>query len=251
MFDLERGPRQTQAILHTSQPTSRPSIKAGAETSAKRSYDIARHSVARETCGSSCCDVGRVDENGDRIPDDTGCSIDIVDFYLAASFRVSKDTGDQSRHSSRIVRDDLRPLLHNATVQPINFRIRREALPLACVQRQDHAFQSLGERPFGFRETTSHLLLITHGFQDEGVEQLGLGAEMPIDRRVRGAHGASDIDNVGLGFTMATHLGACRVENLGSKRIFFVGRRVCGRRSLGLHSSVNTGSTHIMQTNKI
>ncbi len=125
-----------------------------------------------------------MNENSDCISYDAGCSINIVDLYFTASFRVSKNAGDERRHGPRIGRDDLRPLLHDATVQPVDFWIGSEALALACVQRKHHALYPLCERSFSLREASSHFFLITHGLDDQGIEEVSFGAEVAIDRRV-------------------------------------------------------------------
>jgi hypothetical protein len=83
--------------------------------------------------------MGRVNEHGHSVPHHARRDLDVVDPNLVTSSAIREDAGDQSRHRHRIGRDDLRTLIHDATVEAVNLGIGREPIALAGVQCQHHA----------------------------------------------------------------------------------------------------------------
>lgn len=157
--------------------------------------------------------MSRMDEDRNRVAHHTGSHVEVGDTELAPRYPVLQYLPHEPGHPSRIVADEVRALCHDPAVETVDLRIVTQLGPLAAVERQDKAAKPLCRRTIGHCKAGRQIGLLGHRPRRKGVEDLRFRPEVPIERRMRQAHGLGDVDDVCLGLAEPADLFGGGVQN--------------------------------------
>lgn len=143
-----------------------------------------------------CLDMCRVNEDRDGVANGTRGSVYIAFGELPSRDPVGEDAANERRHAARVVQDEVRALLDDAPIERVHLRVVGKLGVFAAMKRQDKGRQSLGRRSVRLDEGFGQGSLLGHRCGGERVEDLGLGPEVPVDRRMRQSHRMRDIHDV-------------------------------------------------------